>query len=87
MKVSFLGDPELYCDFDSSIQSRKMIELILLFTHLVACDILHLTGEGDVATDPDGVVGHGLEEGRALAAEPATLPERRVGRAAWQQQD
>ena len=56
-------------------------------THLVACDVLHLTGEGDVAADPDGVVGHGLEEGRALAAEPAALPERGVGRAAWQQQD
>ena len=53
-------------------------------THLVACDVLHLTGEGDVATNPDGVVGHCLEKGRALAAEPRTaLTERGVGRAAW----
>ena len=58
-----------------------------LSSYLVACDVLDLAGEGDVAAHPDGVVGHGLEEGRALAAEPAALPERRVGRAAWQQQD
>ena len=53
------------------------------FTHLVACDVLHLASEGDVAAHPDGVVGHGLEEGRALAADPAALPERGVGWAAW----
>ena len=57
--------------------------MIFIRTHLVACDVLHLTGEGDVATNPDGVVGHCLEEGRALAAEPAALTERGVGRATW----
>ena len=60
------------------------IQVIFIPTHLVACDVLHLTGEGDVATNPDGVVGHCLEKGRALAAEPRTaLTERGVGRAAW----
>ena len=77
-----MGDPGLSCDFEPSIQSRR-ISTDFTLTHLVACDILHLTGEGDIAADPDGVVGHGLEEGRALAADPTVLPERGVGRAAW----
>lgn len=58
---------------------RDPVRADFILTHLVACDVLHLTGEGDVATNPDCVVSHCLEEGRALAA----LTERGVGRAAW----
>ena len=52
-----------------------------LSSYLVACDVLDLAGEGDVAAHPDGVVGHGLEEAGALGG---WLPERGVGGAAWQ---
>ena len=37
-----------------------------LLSYLVACDVLDLAGEGDVAAHPDGVVGHRLEEAGAL---------------------
>ena len=52
-----------------------------LSSYLVACDVLDLAGEGDVAAHPDGVVGHRLEEAGALGG---GLPERGVGGAAWQ---
>ena len=52
-----------------------------LSSYLVACDVLDLAGEGDVAAHPDGVVGHRLEEAGALGG---WLPDRSVRGAAWQ---
>ena len=53
-----------------------------LSSYLVACDVLDLAGEGDVAAHPHGVVGQGLEEGRAVSR-GGRVAEGGVGGAAW----